>query len=214
MLGDVTILRRPARRRRDRRAPDPRPLGRGRLRDPGRASRIGGGLDVLKLDTGTGALQAIPQIRIEALIGADSAVGAPRLLDTGPAQFGSVHVGLRLDDHFRPQFALTLHDVDVSTGGTPRHHDLIDLSTPGRRARRRRRPHRRCHRRRARRARRGRRPPAHAARRRPARGHRRHLARRSDHRPARRDPGLLRGPARHTRGHERGAGDAAFADHR
>ena len=91
---------------------------------------IGGGLDVLKLDTGTGALQAIPQIRIEALIGADSAVGAPRLLDTGPAQFGSVHVGLRLDDHFRPQFALTLHDVDVSTGGTPRHHDLIDLSTP------------------------------------------------------------------------------------
>ena len=91
---------------------------------------IGGGLDVLRLDTGTGAVKAIPQIRLEALIGADSAPGAPRLLDTGPVQFGSVHVGVRLDDQFRPQFALTLHDVDVSTVGPSHHHDLIDLSTP------------------------------------------------------------------------------------
>ncbi len=91
---------------------------------------IGGGLDVLRLDTGTGALKAIPQIRLEAILGADSAPAAPRLLATGPIQFGSVHVGVRLDDLSTPRFALTLHDVDVSTVGPSHHHDLIDLSTP------------------------------------------------------------------------------------
>src|SRR4051794_23969501 len=95
---------------------------------------VGGGLDLFRLDTGTGTINAIPQIRAEAVFGADTATGAARLLPTGPVQIGSVHVGVHLDtggrEGPRPSFALTLHDVDISAGGSPRHHDLLDLSSP------------------------------------------------------------------------------------
>ena len=91
---------------------------------------VGGGLDLLRIDTGTGAVKAVPQIRVEAVFGADSAPAADRLIGTGSVQVGSVHVGVRLDDLSRPQFALELHDADVNTGGPPRHYDVLDLSSP------------------------------------------------------------------------------------
>ena len=90
--------------------------------------RVGGGLDLLRLDTGAGAVTAVPRLRAEAVFGADA--GGSRLVPTGAVQIGSVHVGVALDELGRPGFALTLHDLDASVGGTPRHHDLLDLSSP------------------------------------------------------------------------------------
>ena len=91
---------------------------------------VGGGIDLMRIDTATGSVRAVPQVRVEAVFGADATAGASRLVATGPVEIGSVHVGVRLDDLARPAFALTLHDVDISAGGAPRHHELLDLSSP------------------------------------------------------------------------------------
>ena len=92
---------------------------------------IGGGLDVLRLDTGTGAVRAIPQIRLEATHRRRLRPGRSTSSRHGP---DPVRIGARRLSGSTtcrvPQFALTLHDVDVSTVGPSHHHDLIDLSSP------------------------------------------------------------------------------------
>ena len=91
---------------------------------------VAGGFDVVRIDTGTGQVQLLPQVRLEAVFGADSAPNTPKLITSGPVKVGSVHVGVRLDDLARPQFALSLHDVDLTVSGAPHHYDVLDLSSP------------------------------------------------------------------------------------
>jgi len=81
-------------------------------------------VDLMRIDTGTGSVQAVPAASVEAVFGADA--GGTDLL-TGTPHVGSVHTGVALDPHGKPAFTLTLHDVDVVGGA---HHDVLDLSTP------------------------------------------------------------------------------------
>jgi hypothetical protein len=81
-------------------------------------------VDLMRIDTGTGSVQAVPAASVEAVFGADA--GGADLL-AGIPHVGSVHTGVALDPHGQPAFTLTLHDVDVVGGA---HHDVLDLSTP------------------------------------------------------------------------------------
>ncbi|BCJ75230.1 hypothetical protein CS0771_47740 [Catellatospora sp. IY07-71] len=80
--------------------------------------------DVLRADTGTGAVTALPDARLEAVFGADA--GGTALLPGTDPHVGSLHTGVRRDATGRPAFTLTLQDVRV--GG--RTHPLLDLSSP------------------------------------------------------------------------------------
>ncbi|WP_426560702.1 DUF6603 domain-containing protein [Angustibacter sp. McL0619] len=82
-------------------------------------------VDLLRADTATGHVTAVPALTAGAVFGAQ-ATGGSALLGGAPG-VGSARIGLRLDEHQRPAFALTLHDVDLPGG---RHHELLDLSSP------------------------------------------------------------------------------------
>ena len=82
-------------------------------------------VDLLRADTGTGAVTAVPALRAEAAFGSQAAGGAPLL--TGPTAVAGLRVGIGLDAARRPAFTLTLHGVDLPG---PVHHDLLDLSSP------------------------------------------------------------------------------------
>jgi hypothetical protein len=86
-------------------------------------ARVRVAADLLRADTGTGAVTAFPDLRAEAIFGADA--GGAALL-TGAPHVGSLHLGLALTATRQPTFVLTLHDVDVAG----HHHDVLDLSTP------------------------------------------------------------------------------------
>ena len=82
--------------------------------------------DLLRADTATGRCTALPDIRLEAVFGADA--GGTALL-TGPApKVGSLHAGVALHPTGQPAFVLTLHDVEITAGGA--HHDVLDISSP------------------------------------------------------------------------------------
>jgi hypothetical protein len=80
--------------------------------------------DLLRADTGSGACSALPDLRVEAVFGADA--GGSALLAGPDPRVGSVHAGVHLDAAGHPAFLLTLGDVTV--GGA--HHDVLDLSSP------------------------------------------------------------------------------------
>ncbi|MEJ1109450.1 MULTISPECIES: DUF6603 domain-containing protein [unclassified Kribbella] len=82
--------------------------------------------DLLRADTGTGSCTALPDLRAEAVFGADA--GGAALLPGPTPHVGSLHTGVALDSTGRPAFVLTLHDVDITSGGA--HHDVLDLSSP------------------------------------------------------------------------------------
>ena len=92
---------------------------------PSAGADVGAMIHLLRADTGTGAVTAIPSMRAQATFGA-LATGGSDLL-TGTPGVGSLRIGIALDEHQRPCFALTVHDVDLPGG---RHHDLLDLSSP------------------------------------------------------------------------------------
>jgi large repetitive protein len=96
----------------------------GLVTQPGARARLAA--DLLAADTGTGSVRAVPDVRLEAVFGEDAG-GGPLLAGTGP-QVGSLHTGVTLDATGRPAFVLTLHDVTVTSGGTP--HAVLDLSSP------------------------------------------------------------------------------------
>jgi hypothetical protein len=89
---------------------------------PGARVRVA--VDLLEADTGTGAVTAVPDLRAEAVFGADA---GGSVLASGTPHIGSLHVGMGLTSARRPTFLLTLHDVTVVTG---QHHDVLDLSSP------------------------------------------------------------------------------------
>lgn len=80
--------------------------------------------DLLRADTGSGVVRALPDARLEAVFGADA--GGAALLPGADPRVGSLHTGVALDATGRPAFVLTLHDV--TAGG--RTHPLLDLSSP------------------------------------------------------------------------------------
>ncbi|HZC25839.1 MAG TPA: hypothetical protein VE287_02375, partial [Actinopolymorphaceae bacterium] len=82
--------------------------------------------DLLRADTGTGTCTALPDVRVEAVFGADA--GGDALLPGTAPSVGSLHAGVALDPTGRPTFVLSLHDVVVTSGGAP--YDVLDLSSP------------------------------------------------------------------------------------
>lgn len=82
-------------------------------------------VDLLRADTGTGSVTAVPGLRAEAAFGSQAHSGTPLL--TGATAVGGLRVGIGLDAARKPAFTLTLHGVDLP-GGI--HHDLLDLSSP------------------------------------------------------------------------------------
>jgi hypothetical protein len=79
--------------------------------------------DLFRVDTQSGDATAFPDLRAEAVFGADAGGGA--LLGGDPG-VGSLHVGFALTAARRPTFVLTLHDVTVAG----RAHPLLALSSP------------------------------------------------------------------------------------
>ncbi|MBK8729531.1 MAG: hypothetical protein IPM00_09160 [Tetrasphaera sp.] len=92
---------------------------------PSVGADVGGRIDVLRADTGTGQVTSVPGLRALATFGELATGGGPLL--TGTPGVGSLRLGIGLDAHQRPVFALTVHDVDLPG---PRHHDVLDLSSP------------------------------------------------------------------------------------
>ncbi|MEO6411897.1 MAG: DUF6603 domain-containing protein, partial [Pedococcus sp.] len=82
-------------------------------------------VDLLRADTGTGTVTAVPGLRAEAVFGSQATGGTPLL--TGATAVAGLRVGIGLDAARQPAFTLTLHGVDLP-GGI--HHDLLDLSSP------------------------------------------------------------------------------------
>ena len=78
--------------------------------------------DLLRLDTGTGDVAAVPTLRADAVLGRDA--GGPDLLAGDPG-VGTLTVGIALDEG-RPKATVLLHDV-VLRGNT---HDVLDLASP------------------------------------------------------------------------------------
>lgn len=79
--------------------------------------------DLLRADTATGQVSALPAVRAEAVFGVDA--GGSALL-TGDPGIGSLHLGIGLTDLRTPVFVLTLHNATLA--GRP--YPLLDLSTP------------------------------------------------------------------------------------
>jgi hypothetical protein len=83
--------------------------------------------DLLRADTQTGVVTAIPDLRAEAVFGRDAG-GAPLL--AGDPAVGSLHVGVGVTglatETRRPAFVLTLEEVTLAG----RHHPHLDLSSP------------------------------------------------------------------------------------
>lgn len=92
---------------------------------PSVGADVGGRIDVLRADAGTGQVTSVPGLRALATFGELATGGGPLL--TGTPGVGSLRLGIGLDAHQRPVFALTVHDVDLPG---PRHHDVLDLSSP------------------------------------------------------------------------------------
>lgn len=82
-------------------------------------------VDVLRADTATSQVTAVPGLTAEAVFGADA--GGPALLPDASPHVGSLHLGVGLDADRRPALLLTLHDV-VLPG--PYSADVVDLSRP------------------------------------------------------------------------------------
>ena len=92
---------------------------------PSDGAELAAMVDILRADTATGQVTAVPGLRAEAVFGAQAHNGSAVL--TGTPGVGTVRTGLALDDRQRPAFVLTLHDVDLPGG---RHYDLLNLSSP------------------------------------------------------------------------------------
>ena len=82
-------------------------------------------VDLLRADTATGRVTAVPGLSAHAVFGA-AAHGGSALL-TGTPGVASIRTGLLLDAAGKPAFSLTLHGVDLP-GAI--HHDVVDLSSP------------------------------------------------------------------------------------
>ncbi len=85
-------------------------------------------VDLLRADTGSGACVAVPDVRLEAVFGENTA--GRRLI--GPAaadtpRVDSLRVGLALDADRNPVFVLTGHGVRLVPGALM---EVVDLSTP------------------------------------------------------------------------------------
>ncbi len=85
-------------------------------------------VDLLRADTGSGAVLAVPDLRAEARFGTEA--GGAALL-TGDPGVGGLRLGVALttagaSDARQPAFVLTAHDATL--GG--RTHALLDLSSP------------------------------------------------------------------------------------
>ncbi|GLC24866.1 DUF6603 domain-containing protein [Roseisolibacter agri] len=94
----------------------------------GRAgARVRLAADLLRADTQTSSVIALPDLRAEAVFGQDAG-GAPLL--TGNPAVGSLHVGVAVTglttEARRPTFVLTLEEVTLAG----RHHAHLDLSSP------------------------------------------------------------------------------------
>lgn len=92
---------------------------------PGAGVDLTAAVDLLRADTATGRLTAVPSAQALAVLGA-AATGGGKLLAGNPG-VGTVRVGLGLDEVQRPAFVLTAHDVDLPG---PNHFDDLDLSSP------------------------------------------------------------------------------------
>ena len=82
-------------------------------------------VDVLRADTATSQVSAVPSLSAEAVFGVDA--GGAALITGASPHIGSLHVGVGLDAQHRPALLLTLHDV-VLPG--PYTADVVDLSNP------------------------------------------------------------------------------------
>lgn len=92
---------------------------------PGAGVDLTAAVDLLRADTATGRVTAVPSVQALAVLGA-AATGGSTLLSGNPG-VGTVRVGLGLDEVQRPTFILTAHDVDLPG---PNHFDDLDLSSP------------------------------------------------------------------------------------
>ena len=89
----------------------------------GARGRVEAAADLLRLDTGSGAVSALPMLRAEAVLGVDA--GGTALLAGDPG-VGSLRVGIALVGTTHAAFTFALGDV-VLNGRT---HDIVDLSSP------------------------------------------------------------------------------------
>lgn len=79
--------------------------------------------ELLRADTGTGAVSALPALVAGAVFGQDAGLGADLLV--GDPGIGSLRLGIQLQAG-QPAFMLTAHDATL--GGTS--HSVLDLSSP------------------------------------------------------------------------------------
>jgi hypothetical protein len=89
---------------------------------PGAGVDLTAAVDLLRADTATGRVTAVPSVQALAVLGA-AATGGSMLLSGNPG-VGTVRVGLGLDEVQRHTFVLTAHDVDLPG---PNHFDDLDL---------------------------------------------------------------------------------------
>jgi large repetitive protein len=83
-------------------------------------------VDLLRADTGTGSVSAVPDVRLEAVFGST----ASRLVGTAAGsdpRVDSLRIGLALDADRNPTFVLTAHGVRLAGGDL---REVVDLSTP------------------------------------------------------------------------------------
>ncbi|HHU10691.1 MAG TPA: hypothetical protein GXZ60_11855 [Intrasporangiaceae bacterium] len=97
-------------------------------------SPLGAGIemraDILRADTATGTVTALPDLEVVAAFGPQTGT-SPKLLASGPVRIGSVRLGLALDESRRPVPRIHLLDVDLDVGTSKAsHHALLDLSSP------------------------------------------------------------------------------------
>lgn len=98
--------------------------------EPHPGAHLGATADVMRIDTATATVTAVPSLDVSVSFGSDAP--APKLLATGPVRIRALRVGVGLDQTRRPTPRLTLHDVQLAAGtGNETHHDVLDLSSPG-----------------------------------------------------------------------------------
>ncbi len=83
-------------------------------------------VDLLTIDTATGALHAVPDVEIAvSATGTGPTAPANKLVHTGTLDIGGLRLGLAVRDGV-PQALIQALDVDLEG----QHHDVVDLSTP------------------------------------------------------------------------------------
>jgi|GEM_PF-1430445 len=82
-------------------------------------------VDILRADTATSQVSAVPALSAEAVFGVDA--GGTALIPGASPHIGSLHVGVALDAQRRPALVLTLHEVALPPTYTAK---VVDLSSP------------------------------------------------------------------------------------